>query len=234
MKHLFSTACAAALCISALASPAAAVSFVNGTGSVSLDRTDDFSWTVNFAATNGTNLPGTTGAITFNFLSANAAGTAWNFSYLVDNNSTAPSLSSRLGSFGFNAAPNAMSVTAPAANRFDPVRNGNGNFNGLGNREICFFSGPNCNGAGNNGVTVGEAPVAGSFSIATSASSTLVLDSFVARWQATGANAGGSNSGRGVIAAIPEPTTWAMMFVGFGMMAATMRYRRRDTKVVYA
>jgi hypothetical protein len=34
--------------------------------------------------------------------------------------------------------------------------------------------------------------------------------------------------------AVPEPGTWAMMLVGFGMMGASMRYRRRSTKTVYA
>ena len=34
--------------------------------------------------------------------------------------------------------------------------------------------------------------------------------------------------------AIPEPATWAMMLVGFGMMAVSMRYVRRGTKVAFA
>jgi len=34
--------------------------------------------------------------------------------------------------------------------------------------------------------------------------------------------------------AVPEPATWAMMLVGFGMMGASMRYRRRSTKAVLA
>ena len=34
--------------------------------------------------------------------------------------------------------------------------------------------------------------------------------------------------------AVPEPATWAMMLVGFGMVGSAMRYRRRATKVVYA
>jgi hypothetical protein len=34
--------------------------------------------------------------------------------------------------------------------------------------------------------------------------------------------------------AVPEPATWAMMLVGFGMMGASMRYRRRSTKAAYA
>ena len=35
-------------------------------------------------------------------------------------------------------------------------------------------------------------------------------------------------------AAVPEPSTWAMMLFGFGMVGASMRYRRRSTTTVYA
>ena len=35
-------------------------------------------------------------------------------------------------------------------------------------------------------------------------------------------------------AAVPEPATWAMMFVGFGMIGASARYRRRNTRAVIA
>lgn len=31
-----------------------------------------------------------------------------------------------------------------------------------------------------------------------------------------------------VVAGVPEPATWAMMILGFGLIGATMRYRRRD------
>jgi len=37
-----------------------------------------------------------------------------------------------------------------------------------------------------------------------------------------------------VTSAVPEPATWAMMLVGFGMIGATARYRRRATKIAYA
>lgn len=36
------------------------------------------------------------------------------------------------------------------------------------------------------------------------------------------------------VAAIPEPATWAMMLVGFGMVAVAARYRRRSVKVSLA
>jgi hypothetical protein len=36
------------------------------------------------------------------------------------------------------------------------------------------------------------------------------------------------------VAAVPEPATWAMMLVGFSMIAATARYRRRSVAITYA
>ena len=36
------------------------------------------------------------------------------------------------------------------------------------------------------------------------------------------------------ISAVPEAATWAMMLVGFGMIGAAVRYRRRATTIVYA
>ncbi len=35
-------------------------------------------------------------------------------------------------------------------------------------------------------------------------------------------------------AAVPEPGTWAMMLVGFGMIGGTARYRRRKTSLAIA
>ncbi len=37
-----------------------------------------------------------------------------------------------------------------------------------------------------------------------------------------------------VAAAVPEPATWAMLLIGFGMMGGAMRYRRKRTDVSYA
>ncbi len=36
------------------------------------------------------------------------------------------------------------------------------------------------------------------------------------------------------ITAVPEPATWAMMLVGFGMVGAASRYRRRNTSATLA
>lgn len=37
-----------------------------------------------------------------------------------------------------------------------------------------------------------------------------------------------------VAGAVPEPSTWAMMIMGFGMIGGAMRYSRRKTTVAYA
>ncbi len=37
-----------------------------------------------------------------------------------------------------------------------------------------------------------------------------------------------------VSAAVPEPATWALMLVGFGMVAGAARFRRRGTRVRFA
>lgn len=37
-----------------------------------------------------------------------------------------------------------------------------------------------------------------------------------------------------LVSAVPEPGTWAMMIVGFGMVGGALRYRRRSTKVTFA
>lgn len=36
------------------------------------------------------------------------------------------------------------------------------------------------------------------------------------------------------VAPVPEPATWAMMLIGFGMIAGATRYRRRSTATTYA
>ncbi|MBB4619916.1 PEPxxWA-CTERM sorting domain-containing protein [Sphingomonas abaci] len=38
----------------------------------------------------------------------------------------------------------------------------------------------------------------------------------------------------GQVAAVPEPATWAMMLLGFGMVAVASRYRRRSSKVSFS
>ncbi len=51
------------------------------------------------------------------------------------------------------------------------------------------------------------------------------------------ANASGTNAASltfsPLTGAVPEPATWAMLIVGFGMIGAAARYRRRSTRVAF-
>ncbi|GGB40572.1 hypothetical protein GCM10011380_32550 [Sphingomonas metalli] len=217
---------------SLLATGAQAASYVTGSGSVSLDRTDDFSWTAKLAATAGSGTDGTTGTITYNFLSANSAGTVWNFSYSVDNTSVAPSAKSELASFGFNSS---VAIASAAATGTFKAGIDTGNFNGLGSADVCLYAGSNCNGGASNGITSAASPATGTFSLTLkSGANVLILGDFVGRWQSTGASGNGSASGRGtVVTAVPEPASWAMMLIGFGLVGGAARYRRRSHRVAF-
>ena len=59
-----------------------------------------------------------------------------------------------------------------------------------------------------------------------------VLNTIVVNGVSRGGGAYGGQAS--FVAAIPEATTWAMMLVGFGMIGAATRYRRRTTNVRFA
>ncbi len=60
------------------------------------------------------------------------------------------------------------------------------------------------------------------------------ISSFSAQIMENGAPLTGLNSYSFTIGAIPEPSTWAMLVCGFGMMGAAIRSRRRVTKLSFA
>ena len=60
------------------------------------------------------------------------------------------------------------------------------------------------------------------------------ISSFTTQIMEGGPHTVGLNSYSVTIAAVPEPTIWATLLVGFGMMGMAMRYRRRTTKTLFA
>lgn len=72
----------------------------------------------------------------------------------------------------------------------------------------------------------------GSINVAMAGSHTLA---FVTSNNFPGQNNGANPAGfRFQVAAVPEPATWAMMLMGFAMVGAASRYRRRGAKVTFA
>jgi hypothetical protein len=171
--------------------------------------------------------PGLGGFGHFRFLGS-TDGLTWEFQIVsLENISSLPITASRLSGYGFNVAPDAVDVTATGL--FDSVEQ-NGNVPMLGNREICFKpkDNPSCAGNGGGGLLIGESTT-GSFSIKlATASNSLTLDKFFVRFQSiSGAAGGDSGVGTGIVTAVPEPATWAMLIAGFGAVGGAMRIRRR-------
>ncbi len=154
-------------------------------------------------------------------------GKYWTFGYTLKNTSTAPVTSSIVTEFGFDI-PDYWGVTSTGL--FN--KPGTGSVPILGPRALCFrttiYGG--CNGSPTLGVGEGGA-ASGLFTLRLAATQfNVVMSDFFVRYQ--GINAprfclcNQSGVGTGVVSAIPEPSTWAMMIVGIGGLGAAMRRRR--------
>ena len=220
--------------------PVLAASFFNpATDTVFLEANDPLTWIASYTPTAGTNLAGVSSLIRFNFLGTPTSDALWNFSFDILNTSTGAGSQSELNSFGFDSSGAETGITTPAGSRYVGALN-TGAFNGLGSVDVCLYAGSNCNGGASNGVAVGEGIVSGLFTLTyASPLASQTLDGFVARWQSTGVNANGSASGPGDVlppgtptpfgSGVPEPSTWAMMLVGFGVLGTAMRRKKGET-----
>lgn len=238
----FIIASAAALAGLAVALPAQAALVLTST-SASLGAGDVGStFTVNYNGnTGGTILDGLTAAGIFTLTSVGNSGKQFVFSYSIDNTSTTPVSASRIPIFGFNTGPD---ITSASATGLFGAGVGSGNVpNGQPNVDVCFTSksGGNCTGGGGGGLFIDDPAATGTFTLNfASAPTTLTLDNFYIRYQslATSANKADSASGLGTVVtttpAVPEPATWGMMILGFGLVGASMRYRRRATRIRFA
>ena len=199
------------------------------------------SFTINYNGnTNGTILDGLTATGIFSLASVTNAGKTFVFNYSIDNTSTLPVSASRISIFGFNTDPN---ITSASATGLFSGGLGSGNVpNGQPNVDVCFRAGGGgggCTGGGGGGELIADTAATGTFTLNFSnAPTTLALDNFYIRYQslATSANPAESASGLGTVVtgAVPEPATWGMMILGFGLVGASMRYRRRATRIRFA
>jgi hypothetical protein len=233
MKTLFLGSAAAFIALTAIPASAATVTL----NSVTLSAADlNFSFAVGTdGSTSGSD--GLFGNLNFKLtkFQAAGAGTLVEFTYRAENASIAPAANSRMGQIGFNVTGtpgSGLTLGDGAADYFGVPGNNNGNFNGLGGRDVCLSVSNNCSGGGNAGILSGFVnSKTGTISLTYSAAQLQVtLDSFVTRWQA--GEGGASASGGGTITAVPEPATWAMMIGGFGLIGAAAR--RRRTAVTFA
>jgi hypothetical protein len=217
----------ALLGIAGVATPAAAAITINPNGSATItsDTAVGSTLPVIFdGSEGGVVIPGLTSSLTLSF--AGVSGDSYLFNYVLTNTSTAPTTSSAVTAFGFNVDPNATLASSTVTGAFGIVSAGQVS-EGY-NLEMCFKNGQdnNCAGSpGNQGVVVGT-PGTGTISLGfSSRPGEITLSNYMVRYQAV--NGDGSAIGQPT-GAVPEPSTWAMMLLGFGAVGMALRRGRRN------
>jgi hypothetical protein len=165
-----------------------------------------------------------------------AATNTWVFGYSITNTTTAP-WSSSVSAFGFNVDPNLVSVSSTGL--FDLALKNVNVSGGVGTIDFCNSAGASCNGGSSDGINPG-ATAAGTFTLdfADNATTTLIFSDYFVRYQEI--NGPGVNGKSGVgfandfsinptaVDGVPEPSTWAMMLLGFAGIVVMGAKRRRE------
>jgi len=148
------------------------------------------------------------------------------FNYSIANQSSLSG--SRVSSFGFDV--NSTIATASSTGTFDYAAKGVNYPVGFGTVNVCFWDGPTgtCTGNG-NGVTNGNTGNGTLTLTFNGLVNDITLSDFVDRYQ--GFDYQGIQSAIGVSTGVPEPGTWAIMILGFGMAGAAMRRRRHAVRL---
>ncbi|MFQ3666150.1 MAG: cistern family PEP-CTERM protein [Sphingomonadaceae bacterium] len=221
-----------ALCLSLpllAATPAAAVlSFAPGdTVTLAFDGRSD-------AYLGGsTPVPGLGASLTLVF--TGFTGNIARFDYSLANLSAAPMTGARVSGFGFDVGGAFRLSGSTASGAFN--RTGSGNIPGFGPVDFCVRaggSGGQCAGGGSGGVGLGALPGTGSFGLAFSSAPALVsLDNFVLRYQSLDSPELGMQGASGIglpttTGIIPEPKTWMMLIIGFGLVGLSLRRQQRE------
>jgi hypothetical protein len=182
----------------------------------------------------GVSTSNVTAAGAFNFTGTSNNGLTWNFNYSLTNNSV---YDSRISSFALNANPNISQVSSTG---YFGYASQNANYpEGIGNVEICFTAVSNgtCTGNGAGLTSNPDQTGNGTFALTfAQVMTSLELDNFAVRFQSINPTVNGSSSGVGVgsilglsgpVSAAPEPATWAMLLLGFGLIGHMLRRQGR-------
>ena len=177
----------------------------------------------------GSVMPKLAANATFTLLSK--AGDTWNFQVDFDNDLLG-SVDGRISTFGLNSDPNIANAIA-GAGPFNKAVTTNVNYPQTStDLEFCFTAGPNCSGGGGGGILANTTGSQLFSLIYAPGTSSITLSNFVIRWQSL------PNGGSGIGTAgdpydpvdpfggIPEPSSWAMLIAGFGLVGAVARRRK--------
>ena len=236
---------AAALTVMAAAAPAAAAVVIP-----SVPANIGANWTVTYDARPGNSntvvTPGVTASINFTLVGLLNDNRTWRVLAEVANTSTVGTAATgaRLGAFSFDTDPNLASVRFVDKGDFNFIGTGGNMTGGLNNVEFCIGVGSNnCSGGGNNGIRVGEAgDTLFDLTFLGQAPTAIQFSNFFVRWQVLPSNPSSgvgrmtsiTVDGNGGPQGIPEPSSWAMLIAGFGLVGAVARRRKRAGAAVAA
>lgn len=188
-----------------------------------------YSFTVDYTGQVGGNTTPQVSALgTYTFTGLSNNGLTYNFGYSLTNDST---VTARLSGFAFNTTPNPSSVSVSGA--FNQSQVGGNYPEGFQAVDFCFTDGGgSCAGGGNGGFYQNNTGT-GSFSLTFAQTmASVTFDDFVTRFQSiNGVSGGSSGIGLGSVvstsspSAAPEPGTWLMLLLGFGITGWIMRQR---------
>ena len=193
--------------------------------------------------------PGLTGTGVFSLSgvdTTNANYDVWSFNTTVTNTSGTPVSASRISILAFDLADALHSTRGSSPGIFGATIGSGSLPQAISGPayDICFRAGGgggNCTGGGGGGVlsaVLPNAPVAYTstlnFRLAKSASSAtqLTFNRFGVRYQSINYGNVKDDSGVGLGTVVPEPSSWMLMIVGFGLIAQQLRRRSRAAAAV--
>lgn len=232
-------AVAPALLIAAWAMPATAGYFPPGWDNVVTVDKDDIglNFVVDFSGKVDDNYTSNLSALgSFTFTSVTNAGKTFNFSYSMTNDSN---YDSRIRAFGFDTqspSPNPTSVNGITGFTYEER---NVNFiEGVGTMDMCFSAGSGCTNHSSGGINDGST-MNGTFSMTfANVMESVDFNHFAMKFLSVNPTIGGRDwgAGLGTIVSVtppggtpitaPEPGTWMMMLVGFGLVGGILRSAR--------
>ena len=205
---------------------AANAATVVNTGSVGSSFTIDFT-----GQAGGAPAPQLDATLTMKLTEVSADLKSYTFAYTISNDST---VESRLRAFGFNVI--GATVTGASATGTFSSTGLNNNFpEGVGELDVCVRMNTGSNCTGGNGGLARNTSGTGTLALALAApANSLSLGNFTVRYQSINPSVNGATSAVGigtVQSAVPEPTTWAMLLVGFAGVGGLLRRRRQDPRL---
>ncbi|WP_235537537.1 MULTISPECIES: cistern family PEP-CTERM protein [unclassified Sphingomonas] len=173
----------------------------------------------------------------FTFDGVTNNGRTFNFSYAMTNDSI---VDSRIRSFGLDTSGTVTSLSATGAYQYTDL---DGQFPvGLGRLDLCFIATGNgsCTGGPGGLRSNPDESGTGTFAITfANVMESVTFDNFAVRFQSINPTINGSSSGVGIGSlasggggspiTAPEPGTWLMLLVGFGLVGHMLRRRAGPT-----